>query len=813
MKINFTRNLLPHIVAIILFLSISFAYFSPVLKGKVIKQSDVVHWLGMSKEITDYRDKTGEEALWTNNMFGGMPAYLTSVKYNKNLFKSVHTILNLNHTKPVNYIFLCLFGFYIALLLFRVNPWLSIAGAIAFAFSSYFFALIEAGHMTKIVAIGYLPPIIAGIYYSYNRKILLGAIVAGMFVALQVIVNHLQITYYTALIILVLVMFQFINDIRKKEIKRFFKASAALIVVTIFAVGVNFGSLYLTYDYGKDSTRSKSELTNNITNKTSGLDKDYITAWSYGKAETFTLFIPNVVGGASVGELDEDSETYKFYKDRAGQGKAKQAIKQLPLYWGSQPFTSGPVYVGAIVFFLFVLGMFVLKGHLRWWLFATTILAITLAWGKNFMWLTDLFIDYFPGYNKFRDVTTMLIVVEFTIPLLGIIALHKIISGEVSKEKLKKALFKSLGIVGGFTLIFAVMPGVFFSFEGLNDAYYASLGYPMDEIIADRPSLLQADAFRSLVFILIGAALIYALYLGKIKKSVLYVLFAFLFLADMWTINKRYLNDENFVPKKEMKTPYHASQADKFIMQDKDLYYRVLNATVDPFKDASTSYFHKSIGGYHGAKMKRYQELIDFHIGKNNMKVLDMLNTKYIIIPTEDQGPIPQQNPNALGNAWFVEKYEIVENADEEIAALTDFDPASEAIIDKRFNNELKGFVFKKDSLASIVLTEYKPNYLKYESNAKTEQLAVFSDIYYSKGWDAYVDGKLTPHFRTNYVLRAMRVPAGNHTIEYKFEPKMYYIGENISLVSSLVLILMFLGIIFKEIKNTYFKNPKDIEQ
>ncbi|MFH2094975.1 MAG: YfhO family protein [Bacteroidota bacterium] len=801
MKIQFKSDILPHLVAVVLFLAISFAYFSPVFDGKEIKQSDVMNYYGMSKEITDFRDQTGEEALWTNSMFGGMPAYLISVRYNSNLLSHLHALLNLFHTRPVNYLFVLLLGFYIALLLFRVNPWLSIAGAIAFGLSSYFLIVIEAGHLTKVQALGYMPPVIAGVYYAYNRKIILGALIAGLFLALQLLVNHLQITYYTLLVILVLIVFQLIQDIRQKSLMKFIKASVVLGAAVILAVGVNFGSIYLTYDYGKDSMRGKSELTHDIDNKTGGLDKDYATAWSYGKGETFNLLVPNLMGGASGGALSEDSDTYKYFESRAGKAQARQIIKQLPLYWGPQPFTSGPVYIGAIVVFLFVLGMFIVKGPVRWWLFTATLLAILLAWGKNLNWLTDLFLDYFPGYNKFRTVSMILVIAEFTMPLLGIFAIQRILNGEVDKQKLKKGIFWSLGIVGGLCLLFAAIPGAFFSFDGLNDAAYESSGYPMDAIRADRQSLLQADAFRSLVFVILGAAVIFGVYIGKLKKGWVYFCLAALFIFDLWTIDRRYLNNDDFVPKREMKTPFTPTMADQYILQDPDPDFRVLNVAVNTFNDASTSYFHKSIGGYHGAKMKRYQELIDFHISKNNMAVLNMLNTKYFIIPTEEKGPVPQQNPEALGNAWFVEQYRLVENADEEINALTDFDPAKEAIVDKRFASQLEGLNLQKDSTAAIHLLEYKPNHLSYESQTGSDQLAVFSEIYYSKGWNAYIDGQPAPHIRANYVLRAMKVPAGKHSIEFKFEPKMYYTGNTISLISSVLLILFIIGVIVYELK------------
>ncbi|MCK4662956.1 MAG: YfhO family protein [Bacteroidales bacterium] len=801
-NINIFKNIIPYISAIIIFLAITFTYFSPLLEGKRIIQSDVSNYKGMSKEITDYKKESGENALWTNSMFGGMPGYLISLP-SSNILKHLNKILNLNHKKPANYIFLYLLGFYIALLLFRVNPWLSLVGAIAYAFSSYFFIIIEAGHLTKALALGYMPPIIAGVYYAFNRKVIIGSMVVGIFLSLQLLCNHLQITYYTLLIILIFGLFQLYNTYKSKIFKEFFRTFSFLIIAVILAIGSNFATIYLTYDYGKDSMRGKSELTFDKENKTTGLDKDYATAWSYGIDETLTLLIPNFKGGASGGELTKNSATYELFKNHQGERAAKQAIKQLPLYWGAQPFTSGPVYIGAIVFFFFVLGLFLVKGTVKWWLLAATIISILLAWGKNFMFLTDLFLDYFPGYNKFRTVSMTLVIAEFTMPLLGLLALKNIIEEKISKKSLFKALKYSLYIVGGITLVFALLPGAFFNFETISDEQYITNGASVfvDALKEDRKSLLQADAFRSLVFVLLSAGLLLTYIYKKINIKTFYFVLAVLLLADMWTINKRYLNNDDFVSKRVEKEPFKQTSADIFILKDIDPNYRVFNVSVSTFNDASTSYFHKSIGGYHGAKMKRYQELIDFHISKHNMDVLNMLNTKYFIVPTEDKGPQPQINMNALGNAWFVDNIRYVANADSEITALSDFNPAVEAIIDIRFQEQLKDFNFIPDSIREIKFIEYKPDHLTYQTSTKNDQMLVFSEIYYSKGWNAYVDNEKMPHFRCNYVLRGMIVPKGNHKIEFKFEPKGYYVGSKISMVSSLILLILALGVLFFEIK------------
>ncbi len=803
------KSVLPHFVAVVLFLIITYSYFSPLLEGKQIKQSDVANFQGMSKESSDYYDKTGETALWTNCMFGGMPTYLIISVANSNLFIHVHQFVTLGGAKPAGMVFLYLLGFYLALLAFRVNPWLSIAGALAYGFSSYFLIILEPGHITKAMALGYLPTVVAGVYLTYNRKLLLGSILFGMFLTMQLLVNHMQITYYTFIIIFVLGLFEFGKSIIEKRILQFAKATLVLFVAALLAIGSNLTNLWLTYEYGKYSMRGESELTSNKENKTTGLDKDYITAWSYGQAETLTLLIPNAKGGASGGELSTNSETYKYFNDKYGSVQAKQIVKQMPLYWGDQPFTSGPVYVGAVVIFLFVLGMFMLKGHLKWWLFSITIISILLAWGKNFMWLTNLFLDYMPGYNKFRTVSMILIIAEFALPLLAVLTLDNIIKNGVERKTLIKYLKWSLGIVGGILLILIIIPSAFFDFSSASDAQYAQAGYPMNELKADRESLLRVDCIRSLIFILLTAALVYFTALKKLKPNIAIVFIGILFIVDMWPINKRYVNNDLFVSKIENNTPFQPSQTDLEILKDTNPDYRVLNVAVNTFNDASTSYFHKSIGGYHGAKMKRYQELIDKQISKNNMQVLNMLNTKYIIVPTKEQGNVVQQNPYALGNVWFVKSYKLVANADSELNALTNFNPSQEAIVDKRFEGMFKDFKPDFDSTATIKLTKYSPNELKYKSKCNNLQLAVFSEIYYDKGWNVFVDNKPATYFRANYVLRAMLVPSGNHEIDFKFEPKGYLVGEKVSLASSILLLLLFVGGIYFEFKNS-IKSKKD---
>jgi len=813
MKNQLLLKFAPHATAIIVFFIISLIYFNPLLEGKQLTQSDIRQYEGMVREKKQYEKETDKPVLWTNSMFGGMPTYLIGSPSPPKIFRGINSTLNFfGEIRPINFLFLYLIGFYIALLVFRVNPWLSIIGAIAFAFSSYFFMIIEAGHTSKAVAIGYMPPIIAGVYLAFRKKIVLGSAITGLFLTLQLLINHLQITYYTLLIILVFGIYEFIRAIREKQIRKFILSGSALLLVAILAVGTNLTVLWTTYEYGKHSIRGKSELTGDP-DQTSGLDKSYVTQWSYGIDETFTLLIPGFKGGSSVGSLTEKSETYKLFRDARGPAYAKQIIKALPLYWGKQPFTGGPVYVGAVVLFFFVFGLFAYHGKLKWWLITITILSILLAWGKNFMVLTELFLDYFPGYNKFRTVTMILVIAEFTIPLLAFLALQDFFAGKIKKEDFIKGLKYGLISLGGLALIFTLFPGMF-SYTGPGDDPYLTQGSSafIDTLIVDRKRMLQTDAVRSLIFILLSAALLYVCYRGKIEKKIFFSALAILILIDMWTVDKRYLNNDDFVPRQQAQVPFQPLEADLIIKQDTSLHYRVFDLTADPFRSSRASYFHKSLGGYHGAKMKRYQELIDYHLTKNNMAVMNMLNTKYFIIPSEEGPPELQMNPNALGNAWFVKIYRIVYDADEEIRALSDFDPANEAIIDARYNQYLEGFNQVYDSAAYIRLTQYHPDWLLYEYQAGTDQLTVFSEIYYDKGWSAYIDGKFHPHFRANYVLRAMVLPSGHHTVEFKFEPKSYYTGKKIAGFTSVGLFLLILLGFGFEIRN-YVKTSLKADQ
>ena len=835
------KKIIPHFIAILTFVVISCVYFQPVFDGKEIKQGDITNFRGMSKEIWDFREKFHQEPLWTNSMFGGMPAFQISVLHNGNLMQYVHRALSLGLPHPVNLVFLYLLGFYILLIVLGIDPWLGVVGAIAFAFSSYFFIIIEAGHNSKALAIAYIPPTIAGFILIFQRKYLLGGVLAALFLALDLYANHPQITYYMFLFLAIYVFIETINAIKGKEYVHLGKAIAVMGVASLLAVGSDAGNLLSTYQYGKFSTRGKSELTTNKENKTSGLDKDYATQWSYGQWETMSLLIPDFKGGSSgaIGNTHKDALNNVDSQFKEYIGKSDQ-------YWGDQPFTSGPVYAGAIIVFLFVLGLFIVEGPLKLSLAVATLFSIMLAWGKNMMFLSEFFLDHFPGYNKFRAVSMILVIAEFAIPLLAVLALDKFIKNRQNLEaKIKVPFLKeptsnkivffvSFALTGGLALLYYLLPG-FTTFFKANESeqIFAQItkgGNPpqvaqtfLDNLQLARQSILKADAIRTFGLILLSAGLLWMYFKTTIERKYIALTLAFFVLVDLWNVDRRYLNGDNFSPKSKVQSPFQPSTADNIILADKDPDYRVLNIGVSTFNDASTSYFHKSIGGYHGAKMKRYQELVDFQIDKNiqsienalrnnptdssiqqafaRQGVLNMLNTRYLIYNPE---AAPLVNRSAYGNAWFVKQTKVVENADSAIVAVGEVNTLHTAVVEKQDAAMLDGFKFHEEPASTIPLKSYQANELKYEATSNAEQLAVFSEIYYKDGWNAYVDGKIIPHFRANFVLRAMRVPAGKHEIIFKFEPKVFALGENISLACSALLLVIVFGVGFREGK-TYF--------
>jgi hypothetical protein len=799
------KKALPHLFVIGIALLVIITYFNPMLSGKVLKQADVDQWRASYEEIYQFYQSTGERTFWTGTVFSGMPTYLIGATYQYNFTVTLQTFFSSVFHNPLDTVFLLFICFYVLMLAFEAGPFLAFIGAIAFTFSTFNFINIDAGHLTKGNAIAYIPLVLAGIQITLRKNKLFGALLTGIAMSMELAANHLQITYYLLLIVLVWMIAEVVLAIKEKKFMHIavcgiFLALAAGVGVATYAPG-----LLATEEYGQYSIRGKSELTktssgeSNATNASSGLDKDYALQWSNGVAEPFTLLIPDFYGGASNGELSTSSETYKVLKQN-NVPNAKQIIQSMPLYWGTQPMTAGPQYYGAIICYLFVLGLILVKGREKWWILAISALAIALSMGRNFMSLTDVFFYHFPLYNKFRSVTFILSITQTLFPLLGMLAIRDIVRGAVSKVAIKKALLLSFYIVGGLCAFFVLMPELFFSIfsidkgEGINEYFVSRMDTQLpewlrDSLVADRKAMLRMDALRSLVLIGVAVGLVWFYVEGKLKQNVMIGVLAFVVLADLWLVDKRYVNDRDYqAKKKENQAVFPKTQADEMILQDKDPNYRVYNTTQNLTQDAITSYYHKSIGGYHGAKMRRYQELIEFQIAKNNMQIFNMLNVKYFIVGDSANNLYPQQNPEACGNAWFVPEYAMVENADVEMDSMTHIMPKQKAFIDKRFADQLKDITVEADSLASIKFVSYKPNHLVYESNTAAPQVAVFSEIYYDKGWNAYVDGQLTPHFRCDYVLRGMVVPAGKHTIDFKFEPSVVATGEKVSLVSSILL-------------------------
>lgn len=805
---NSLKRFYPDMVVVLLFAVISFAYFYPaVTEGRILAQHDAVAGIGAGQEAKDYQEQTGETTRWTNALFGGMPTYQIAPSYPST--KTLNSIQNLYHLYLPGctwYVFVMLLGFYILLRAFDFRAWLAALGAVMWAFSSYFFIIIAAGHIWKLVTLAYIPPTIAGMVLVYRGKYAQGALLTALFVALQIVSNHLQMTYYFLFVMLFMAVAYGVMAWKSNELPRFFKQTGVLAVAALVGISINLSNLYHTYQYSKESMRGKSELVkeNSANQTSSGLERDYITQWSYGIGETFSLLVPNVKGGASVPLSQNETAMEKANPAYMG------LYGQLGQYWGEQPGTSGPVYVGAFVMFLFILGCMIVKGPMKWAMVVGTVFSIVLSWGKNLMGVTDFFIDYVPLYDKFRAVSSILVIAEFTIPLFAMMALKEIVARpEIWKEQLK-AVCISLGLTAGLSLLFAVMPHLFFGSylsqmelsalqNGLPAEHLAPVLVNLEEM---RTAVFTADAWRSFFVILAGVAVLW-LYAGlhKIKAMTMVAALAVICLVDMWGVNKRYLYDGQFVAKgSEMKPFLTPSETDKLILADKTLDFRVLNLSGNTFNENETSYWHKSIGGYHAAKLRRYQEMIEMHIqgemgrlfkeipaaggdmnkvGGNHFPVLNMLNTRYFIFPLEGGKKFPLLNPYALGNAWFVGKVDYVDNANEEIESLHQVNPAQTAVVDRRFAGVVKQ-TEGADTTATVVLTSYKPNELIYEVGSQKGGTVVFSEIYYP-GWRSYVDGEEVAHGRANYILRAMNVPAGKHEVKFVFDPQSLHITEAIA--------------------------------
>lgn len=802
------KKLLPHLIAIVVFLAIISIYFSPVFEGKTLRQHDIVMAKSMQKETYDYYKKTGEFPLWTNAIFGGMPNYMIWIIYPKNIASYLIYTIRLYLPEPLSYIFVYFICFYILMLVLGSSVPVSFITALAFAFGSYNFINVEAGHLTKALAVGLAPLILAGVILTLKNKLFWGLVVTTLALALQIRANHYQITYYTFMMLMILMIVELIYVVKNKALLSFLKQIGVLAIALILAVGVNITALWVTREYTDYTMRGGSELSSK-SNTGKGLEKDYAFSWSYGVRESFTLLIPYFAGGSSVEKLGENSKMAKY-------GLSRQQLKQIPTYWGTLQTTAGPIYIGAIVIFLFVLGMFVVKHRYKWWIFSSVLLSLMLAWGENFPALNNLFFDYFPLFNKFRVPMTFLLMVGLMVPILSGMAVTEFLNGKTKREDFLKALKYSFYGVGGLTLFFALFGGALFDFVASIDETLQKNGWPVDVLREDRARLLKTDALRSFVFVLIAAATLFFWLKEKLKTNHVYGILALIVLVDMWGVDRRYFNSDDFVRKPRANKAFvELTPADMSVLQDPDPHYRVLDLTNNPWADCSRAYYHKLIGGYHGAKMVRYQEMIERHFTNEIDRfakslnqsgfpdfqltpTLNMMNTKYYIVSNEASGVIP--NAGRYGNCWFADTFVLVNNADEEIDTLDHFDLRKTAVVDKRFADMLKTPVYPADSNDVINFNGYKPHELKYLTVSDKAHLAVFSEVYYDKGWNAYLDGKKVPHFRVNYILRAMIVPEGEHEIVFKFEPRSYYTGENISLIFSVIIGLLLFYALFREV-------------
>ena len=825
---KFLKKYLLDILAVIVFAVISYAYFMPAdMDGRILFRHDASAGVGAGQEISQYAKQSGEQSRWTNALFGGMPTYQTAPSYKStSILQQAVNFYHLWLPDYVWYVFVYLLGFYILLRAFDFRQSLAALGSIIWAFSSYFFIIIAAGHIWKVWALAYLPPMIAGIVLAYRRKYLWGLLVTAIFTAFEVNANHVQMTYYYLFIILLMAIAYLVDAIQKKQMKRFWKASAVCIVGAAIGICLNLSNLYHTWQYGQESMRGKSELVKkNADNQTSsGLDRDYITQWSYGIDETWTLLIPDAKGGASV----------PLSRNTAAMEKADpnfvQIYQQLGQYWGNQPGTSGPVYVGAFVMMLFILSLFIVKGPMKWALLAATILSILLSWGRNFMPFTNFFLDYIPMYAKFRTVASILVIAEFTIPLLAMMGLKKIVDEPEILTQKAKFVYASFGLTAGFCLLFAIMPGVFFpdfvsvsELQALQQLPAEYQGPIISNLTEIRKGIFTSDCWRSFWIIVIGSACLMLYKYKKLGKEFMIGAIAILCLVDMWMVNKRYLYDDMFVEKSVRDTPQQMTETDKAILRDKSLDYRVLNLASNTFNENETSYYHKSIGGYHAAKLRRYQEMIDAYVSKEMGKtmqavsqaggdmtkvngdsifpVLNMLNTKYFILPLQGGQTVPVQNPYAYGNAWFVNEVKYVNNANEEIDAVSKLQLRHQAVADAKFKEQL-GQSVPQDDTSIVKLTQYKPNNLTYEVKSSKGGIVVFSEVYYP-GWTATIDGQKAELGRVDYILRALQVKPGTHKVVLDFHPSSLKMTETVAYVGyGILALLIILGIVVEVRKN-----------
>ena len=782
-----------HILVILGFVFVSLLYFSPVLKGHKIYQSDIVQYTGMAKQHTDFREANSSESYWTNSAFGGMPTYQLGAKYPHNYIKKLDLALRFL-PRPADYLFLYLIGFYILLLVLKIDYRMAAFGALAFGFSTYLIIILGVGHNAKAHAIAYMPLVLSGIILTFQKRYAIGFSVTAISSGLELVTNHPQMTYYLLILILILGISYLVQSIKSKEVSAFFKALAVLSLAAFLALGMNATNLLATSSYAKESTRSKSELTINfdgsVRDQSSGLDKAYITQFSYGILETFNLFIPRFMGGGNRENLGKDSETYKAYRALGATPlQSLKESKQAPMYWGDQPIVEAPAYIGAVVIFLFVLALFLYHGRFKWWLLIGILLSLLLSYGKNLSFLTDLFIDYVPLYNKFRAVSSIQVILELCIPLLATLGLSQVFNKEVSSKTKLNALKKASAILVGIAVVFLVFKNSFFDFVGATDGqfldYYGASF--VEAIRLDRSAIFSDDTLRTLLFTLAAGALIFAYLKQKISQNITITFLVLALVLDLVTVDRRYVNSDNFVTAIQVDIPYQSSLINQEILKDTTIY-RVLDRSDN---STQTSYFHNAIGGYHAAKLRRFKELQEFHIDKNNFEVLNMLNTKYIIYKDNEDVLRYFENEEINGNAWFVDSVKAVQNADEEIMALAKLKSKLTAISraskfdSKRYSN---------DSTAAIKLVDYKLNKLVYESNNTADGFAVFSEIYYKDGWNATIDGEAVEHINVNYVLRGLEIPKGTHEIVFEFSPIVVKKGSSIALISSISLLFLILG-------------------
>ncbi|MBR3625427.1 MAG: YfhO family protein [Bacteroidaceae bacterium] len=829
------KKILPDLIAVLAFALISFAYFFPAdIEGRILFQHDTSAGTGAGQEAKVYKEETGKTTRWTNALFGGMPTYQISPSYDSGQpLKWTEKVYQLFLPEYVKLTFILMLGFYILLRAFGFSVWLSGLGGIIWAFSSYFFIIIAAGHIWKFITLAYIPPTIAGMVLAYRGKLLQGGLVFALFTALQIVSNHVQMTYYFLFVMLFMAIAFFVEAKRKGQLKQFAKATGVLALAGLIGISVNLSNLYHTYTYSKETMRGKSELvqTGDAAKQTSsGLDRDYITQWSYGIGETLTFLVPNIKGGASVPLSQSSTAMAK------ANPQYSSLYGSLTQYFGDQPMTSGPVYVGAFVLFLFFLGCFIVKGPMKWALVAATVFSIVLSWGKNFMPVTDFFIDYVPMYSSFRTVSSILVIAEFTIPLLAIFALKQWLSEREALKTYRNEYLLSLALTLGIALLIWLAPGIFTDFIPAQEAQMLTqaseqgsipkemLGGIMANLTEMRQALVNADAWRSALVIIVGCMLLLAYSSGKLRKELTIGGVLLLCLADMWAVNKRYLYDDQFVSSSIRTDSFVKTATDEEILQDKTLDYRVLNFAGSTFNENQTSYWHKSIGGYHAAKLRRYQELIEHHIGNemqevyrqvaeaggemeqvdgSQFPVINMLNTRYFIFPIGDKGEtMPIQNPYAMGNAWFVSTVNYVANANEEMAALDNFNPTRTAVVNKDFQATLHDITGAPvDSMAHLTLESYEPNHLRYTTSNKQDGVAVFSEIYYPDGWQVTIDGEKAELARANYVLRALYIPAGEHTIEMTFDPQSLHTTETMAYAGYGLLLLGVIALVWKKRK------------